>query len=78
MTAREDPVPSDGCPGDCPQRVEIDQRRVMCGDRVIADQWSGVVVSQHGQFSWVVIDGIGVPQTHATATLNPVDNSGAK
>ena len=68
------PQPTDGCPGDCPQRVEIDQRRVMCGDRVIAGQWSGVVVSQRGQFSWVVIDGMGVPQTHATATLKPVDN----
>jgi len=54
--------------------VADDQRRVMCGDRVIAGQWSGVVVSQRGQFSWVVIDGIGVPQTHATATLKPVDN----
>lgn len=58
----------------CGNEVEIDQRRVMCGDRVIAGQWSGVVVSQRGQFSWVVIDGMGVPQTHATARLKPVDN----
>lgn len=55
--------------------VEVDdQRRVMCGDRVLAGQWSGVVAAQHGPFSWVVIDGINVPQTHATITLRPVEN----
>lgn len=47
----------------------------MCGDRVLAGQWSGVVAAQHGPFSWVVIDGINVPQTHATITLRPVENS---
>ncbi len=55
--------------------VADDQRRVMCGDRVLAGQWSGVVAAQHGPFSWVVIDGINVPQTHATITLRPVENS---
>ena len=55
--------------------VADDQRRVMCGDRVLAGQWSGVVAAQHGPFSWVVIDGITVPQTHATITLRPVENS---
>ena len=54
--------------------VADDQRRVMCGDRVLAGQWSGVVAAQHGPFSWVVIDGINVPQTHATITLRPVEN----
>ena len=74
--------------------VEVDdQRRVMCGDRVLAGQWSGVVAAQHGPFSWVVIDGIAaqhgpfswvvidginVPQTHATITLRPVDNDHAE
>ena len=55
--------------------VADDQRRVMCGDRVLAGWWSGVVAAQHGPFSWVVIDGINVPQTHATITLRPVENS---
>lgn len=55
--------------------VADDQRRVMCGDRVLAGQWSGVVAAQHGPFSWVVIDGIHAPQTHATITLRPVENS---
>ena len=55
--------------------VADDQRRVMCGDRVLAGWWSGVVAAQHGPFSWVVIDGINVPQTHATITLRPVGNS---
>ena len=50
-------------------------KQVMCGDRVLAGQWSGVVAAQHGPFSWVVIDGINVPQTHATITLRPVENS---
>lgn len=58
--------------------VADDQRRVMCGDRVLAGQWSGVVAAQHGPFSWVVIDGINVPQTHATITLRPVDNDHAE
>lgn len=57
--------------------VADDQRRVMCGDRVMAGEWSGVVHAQHGPFSWVVIDGLGVPQTHATITLRPVDNDDA-
>lgn len=51
-----------------------DARYVMCGDRVLAGKWSGVVAAQHGPFSWVVIDGINVPQTHATITLRPVEN----
>lgn len=58
--------------------VVDDQRRVMCGDRVLADQWTGVVAAQHGPFSWVVIDGISVPQTHATIALRPVDNDHAE
>lgn len=51
-----------------------DQRRVMCGDRVLVGDWSGVVAAQYGPFSWVVLDDINVPQTRSTITLQPADN----
>ena len=55
--------------------VADDQRRVMCGDRVVANGWTGKVVAQHGPFSWVSMEATSSPQTHATVTLKPVENS---
>lgn len=51
----------------------------MCGDRVATpDGWTGRVEVQYGSFSWVVIDGINVLRTYATATLKVVDNPDGK
>ena len=60
--------------------VADDQRQVMCGDRVLAGQWSWrrSRPTRENPFSWVVIDGINVPQTHAITLAGPVDNPGVE
>jgi hypothetical protein len=39
------------------------------GDRVTEGWYPGVIVAQHGPWSWVMVDGLDDPRTHRTKNL---------
>jgi len=47
-------------------------RPARVGDRVNEGWYEGLVVAQHGPWSWVMVDGLDDPRTHRTVGLRLV------